>query len=446
MRVGKILLLVFGSIATLVALGLLAAGGALLWAHTTQRDEDGFFASRTERFETASRAITSEEIDLGTDADGPDWVEGLATVRLRATGANPAKSTFLGIATERDVEEYLGGVARAEVVDIDYHPFSVEYRIELGGAVPEPPSRQAFWAASAQGVGTQTIEWEIEGGRWAVVVMNADGSSGVAVDASVGAKVGLLLWLAIGLLTGGVLALGGGATMIAFGARGWGAPETAPPTPAGAPLEAEGETEARPYPVQVDGVLEPSLSRWLWLVKWLLAIPHYIVLVFVWIAFFVTTIAAGVAIVATGRYPRGIFDFNVGVLRWTWRVQFYSYHALATDRYPPFSLGPEPDYPATLEIEYPHRLSRGLALVKWWLLAVPHYLVVGIFLGGGGPRFWGAGLVGLLVLYAAVSLLFVRRYPRDIFELVVGLNRWSYRVVAYAALMRDEYPPFRLTR
>jgi hypothetical protein len=213
---------------------------------------------------------------------------------------------------------------------------------------------------------------------------------------------------------------------------------------------------ASAHPVRVEGRLEPELSRWLWLVKWLLAIPHFIVLFFLLIAFVLATIAAFFAILFTGKYPRSIFDFNVGVLRWAWRVGFYTYDALGTDRYPPFTLGPAPEYPASLDVQYPERLSRGLVLVKWWLLAIPHYLLLGVFLAGGwfawdggwDDKGWGwsggPGLILLLVLFAAIALLFTSRYPRGIFDLVMGLNRWVFRVVGYAALMTDVYPPFRL--
>lgn len=198
------------------------------------------------------------------------------------------------------------------------------------------------------------------------------------------------------------------------------------------------------YPVTVEGELELPLNRWLWLVKWVLIVPHVVVLVFLWIAFLVVSVVAFFAILFTERYPRSLFDFNLGVLRWTWRVSFYTYGALGTDRYPPFTLGPVPGYPARLEVAYPDRLSRGLVLVKWWLLAIPHYLVVGLLEGGWGAPSWGPGLVGVLVLCAGGVLLVRQRYPQDIFDLVVGLNRWTLRVAAYAALMRDEYPPFRL--
>ena len=210
-------------------------------------------------------------------------------------------------------------------------------------------------------------------------------------------------------------------------------------------------TAPQSYPARLDGQLDSQTSRWLWLIKWLTVIPHVIVLIFLWIAAFLLTIVAGFAILFTTHYPRAIFDFNVGVMRWTWRVSFYAIGAFGTDRYPPFSLEPDPTYPAEFAVDYPEQLSRGLVLVKWWLLAIPQYLVVGFFAGGWGAGWdngsWngpGGGLIALLAIIAAVVLLFTGRYPRSIFDFVMGLNRWCYRVFAYAALMTDAYPPFRL--
>jgi uncharacterized protein DUF4389 len=226
---------------------------------------------------------------------------------------------------------------------------------------------------------------------------------------------------------------------------------------------------AQAYPVQVDASLDAP-SRWLWLVKWVLVIPHYIVLAFLWLWFLVLSAVALVAIVVTGRYPRAIFDFNVGVLRWTWRVQYYAIGAFGTDRYPPFTLDDDPAYPARLQVEYPQRLSRGLALVKWWLLAIPQYMIIVVYTGGipwqgwrvghPGPQVWfgwfyngwgpyydgwgGLGLIGLLAVIAGVVLLLTGRYPGQLYGFVLGLNRWVLRVAGYAALMTDKYPPFRL--
>jgi hypothetical protein len=218
-------------------------------------------------------------------------------------------------------------------------------------------------------------------------------------------------------------------------------------------------TENRtPYPVRVDASQDVSVSRGLWLVKWLLLIPHLVVLTFLWLAFFVLTVIAFFAILFTARYPRSLFDFNVGVLRWSWRVHYYGYWALGTDRYPPFTLADVPDYPAHLDVAYPERLSRGLVLVKSWLLAIPHLLIVSLFIGGGlwvGNQAtsgngldsaWGVGvdLVSLLLLFSAIALLFTGRYPRTLYDFIVGMDRWAIRVAAYVALMTDQYPPFRL--
>src|SRR5215217_5809450 len=185
-----------------------------------------------------------------------------------------------------------------------------------------------------------------------------------------------------------------------------------------APREHAMTENMNAYPVRVDASLDPSLSRGLWLVKWLLLIPHIVVLFFLWVAFVVVGLIAFFAILFTGRYPRSLFDFNVGVLRWSWRVHYYGYWALGTDRYPPFTLADVPDYPARLDVPYPQRLSRRLVLVKWWLLAIPHYLILSRLVGGGlwlgnhsDARTLGGGLVGLLVCSAGLSLLFTGRYP-----------------------------------
>jgi hypothetical protein len=287
--------------------------------------------------------------------------------------------------------------------------------------------------------------------------MNADASRGVTVDASAGVKTGLLLPVGFGVLAAALATAAAAVALIVLGAGGRrnAAAEqgkTAEPQASeAAPLPAL--SSATSYPLRLEGRLDEPLNRGLWLVKWLLVIPHVLILALLWIAFAVLTVVAGAAVLFTGRYPRSIFDFNVGVLRWTWRVTFYAVN-LATDRYPPFSLSPDGAYPADLSVDYPERLSQPLVLVKWWLLAIPHYLIISIF--GGGITWWlwgvfgrsnfplGFGLIGVLALVAGFGLAFTGRYVPAIFDFEMGMQRWTYRVWAYAGLLTDAYPPFRL--
>lgn len=248
-------------------------------------------------------------------------------------------------------------------------------------------------------------------------------------------------------------------------------------------------TEEQGYPLNIRGDFpDADISRWLWLVKWFLAIPHIFALIFLGIAMFVVWIIAFWAVLITARYPRGLFDFTVGVMRWGWRVGFYAFGPLATDRYPPFSLRSNDDYPADLYVEYPERLSRAKVLFKWWLLAIPHYLALGALVGTGGALFQNSigtltigtevlefgsetadigaivlgerlisigisgivpavistgGLAGMIVIITMITLLFRGRYPSDNFNLLMGISRWSNRVMGYALLLYDKYPPFR---
>jgi hypothetical protein len=464
---GRVAAVVGGSFAALVALGLLLAGVVLVWAHATQRDADGFFTSEQRRLSTPTAALTAEGLRLGDLNGGGEWVVDAisADVRVRAARAD-GEPVFVGIARERDLDAYLSGVAHDEVREV--HDDRVALRRADGAGPAGPPAAEDIWVARASGSGTQTVEWEAAEGEWAAVVMNADGRPGVTADVAVGARTDVLLPVGIGLLIGGVLLLALSGALLVVGTRGAGrggagsgggvaaAPAAGVAPGLGAHPEAavtDVAESARPYPVAVEARLDEPLSRLLWLVKWILAIPHFVVLAFLWAAFAVLTIVAWFAVVVTGRYPRGIFDFNAGVLRWSWRVGFYATSAIGTDRYPPFTLAAAPDYPAQLDVPYPDRLSRGRALVKTWLLALPHYAILaGLYGAWNATWTWGdaqlqpPGVITVLVVVAGAVLLVTGRYPREVFRLLVGINRWLYRVIAYAALMRDEYPPFRLER
>ncbi len=184
------------------------------------------------------------------------------------------------------------------------------------------------------------------------------------------------------------------------------------------------------YPLRYDVEYPEELSRWLIFVKWLLAIPHTIILYALVIAAEVVTFIAFFAILFTKRYPQGLFDFVVNVNRWSANVMAYT--MLFRDEYPPFSWEPG-EYAVTYEVDYPEELSRWLPLIKW-LLAIPHIIVL-LFL------FIAVYFVYIIAFFA---ILFTKRFPRGLFDFTVGVHRWNLRVGAYTALLRDEYPPFSL--
>jgi hypothetical protein len=449
-RVAGVVMVVIGSVLALMTFGLLAGGGFLMWADQTQRDSSGYLTSGTGLVSAPAYAIATPSLDLNFDGRGwPTDQDALGKVRISASSRSSA-GIFIGIAPRAEALAYLSSVGYDQLNGLRFSPYRLTYSAHGGGA-PATPTSQTFWQAQASGAGTQTLTWTVASGQWIVVLMNADGSRSIAADVSVGTTAPFLFAIALGLLIAGGIALVGAVLLLTLGIvklnrnSGGYAPANATPLAAGFPPPPPSSIGALPlsYPLRIEARLDEPLSRWLWIVKWILLIPHYVVLFFLFIAMFVLTVVAFFAILFNGRYPRGIFDFNVGVLRWAWRVQFYGYSALGTDQYPPFSLDADADYPALLDVPYPEHLSRGLVLIKWWLLAIPQYILVAVLTGGLGigVHFWG--LISILAIIAAFALLFTTRYPRGIFDFVMGLNRWVFRVLVYVLLMRDEYPPFR---
>ena len=448
--------LIVGCLLLLPGIGLLLGGGGIGLGYAFGRDNTGYFELGVPQLQSSTAAITAPSPTVTTDLGTPAWLtEALRTdIRLRITSTDPQQPIFAGVGPTDQVQAYLGGISHDEVTSLSNG--NPTFEADPGSAEATPPAEEAFWTGTATGTGTQQLDFTAPDGPWTMVVMNADGSAVISAAATFGVKAPFLLPLAVILFAVGLIITAGAIVLIVTGASGTRSNrrrELAEPGvgPVGAMIATVD------YPVVLTARLDPGLSRWQWLVKWLLALPHLVLLAFLWPAFLVVTLVAGVSILFTGVYPRTLFDFTTGVLRWSCRVSYYAAHGgIGTDRYPPFTLGAVPDYPITLDIAYPAKLSRGLVLVKWWLLAIPQYVIIGLMLGnwfgwtsldGRLPAFWpigGAGVLGLLVVIAGCVLLFTGRYPASLYDVIVGFNRWIYRVVAYAALMTDRYPPFRL--
>ena len=193
------------------------------------------------------------------------------------------------------------------------------------------------------------------------------------------------------------------------------------PSPSGPPAPS--------YPAGLEISYPTELNRWLPLVKWLLAVPHYIALFFVGIGALFVLIYAFFVVLFTGRWPRGAFDFVVGALRWSYRVIAYTH--LMTDEYPPFSLEDDPQYPVRVNVAYPEHIDNWRPLVQW-LLAIP-YVFVAVLL---------YYVTAAMTVVAFFTVLFTKQIPRGVFEAMMPGLRWEVRGTAYAYFMADEYPPW----
>ena len=183
------------------------------------------------------------------------------------------------------------------------------------------------------------------------------------------------------------------------------------------------------YPVELEVDYPERLSRWMWLVKWLLAIPHFIIVAAFSYLVYAIVVVVVFALLFTGRYPNGLFNLVAGYLRWSSRAQLYP---LMRDEYPPFSMGEESQYPVRVRVERPEHPSRWMWLVKWFLV-IPHIVVLALY----------AIAAFFVIVVAVFAILFTGRFPRGMFDFVVGFYRWQLRVNAYAVYqMTDQYPPF----
>jgi hypothetical protein len=228
---------IVGAIVGFIAIGLLIAGGVVLWANS-KKDHDGYISTHTERFSSNAYAIATDNLDAKIDA--PDWVvnpDHYGKLRLKVAPRN-GKPVFVGVAPTRAVEDYLARTAHETVTDIDYNPFHASYDYDAGTHRPGLPADQGIWVASAHGAGKQTLTWSVRRGSWSIVVMNADGSAGVDAGVSAGARLPFLVWVGWGAVGGGLLLLvvAGGLMFVGLRARRPAASAAAPldPRPAAA--------------------------------------------------------------------------------------------------------------------------------------------------------------------------------------------------------------------
>lgn len=282
MNAGKVILLIFGIIGLMVAIGLMVGGGTLLWADNTIKDSEGFYTTRTVQIEKDSYAIVTGPADIDIET-GWGWDLGdLVTFKVEGSNNDPSKQIFIGVAGKSDIDAYLSSVEYDEITNFNIYPYSVDYQNHPGNIVPGAPTSQNFWAGSIYGTGTQVLEWEIEQGIHSLVLMNDDGSAGMDMDIVFGAKVPLLFGIGVGILIGGITTLFVSILMLYFVVRRQGTMPSA--APEASTLAEDGVEKPKVEPGITSGVkgkttvgLEPNVASLLcYLFVWVSGIIFFI--------------------------------------------------------------------------------------------------------------------------------------------------------------------------
>ena len=218
-------LLVIGGVVTVLGAGNLAAAGAVAAWSSGERD-DGFYTAGPATLSTDTYALVVPDLDVS--AAGPDAFYAqdlLGELRIETTGRGSTDELFVGIGRAADVAAYVDGMAYEELRDFEVDPFRAETMPVDGDEPSADPGDQDFWVASTEGSGTQTLDWEVRDGDWTVVAMNADASSGVELEARVGASLPFVTPVAILTLVVGLVLLAAGIVLLVVGLR------TQPPRP-----------------------------------------------------------------------------------------------------------------------------------------------------------------------------------------------------------------------
>jgi hypothetical protein len=209
---GRRAAIIVGALVASFGAVLAIAGGALFAVFGS----DGIASTGRHDLSTPTSALVSETASIDDTAEA---TAGLGAARIKVDArADGGRPVFVGVAPAGDVERYLAGAASDEVTDVDVTPFRIERNRRAGTETPAPPAAQSFWVAQSNGP-RAAVNWKIRDGDYRVVVMNADGSRGVATRSKFGIDLPFMPGVAIGLFGVGFIMAAGGVAAIVVGAR-----------------------------------------------------------------------------------------------------------------------------------------------------------------------------------------------------------------------------------